>query len=96
MFIVEGIAFYIAPNNLANMFAASPSATANGKRMNLVVAETIRVLPIFLTNYPRLHSIMRGRTLVVRMIENYDKQNAVVREQTLEWNVLNAFLDARR
>lgn len=62
--------------------------------MNLIVAEAIRVLPILLADSPRLTHILRGRKLVVRMLDGYSTSpNAVVREDVLDWDFLNAIID---
>ncbi|QDV55163.1 hypothetical protein Mal33_11320 [Rosistilla oblonga] len=61
--------------------------------MNLIVAETIRILPFFLADYPDVHSHLIDRQLCVRMIGSYvDVQSKFRREYLLEWGVLKAML----
>ncbi|GAA4447157.1 hypothetical protein GCM10023156_08890 [Novipirellula rosea] len=65
--------------------------------MNLIISETIRVLPTLLTDSPSLTRILRGRRLVVRMLNEYSgSSNAVVREEVLAWDILNAIIDGDR
>lgn len=91
--ICDGIAFFIDPKNTSVAYAASPSSDHSDQRMNLVVAEAIRVLPAFLTDYPDLHSQLGGRKLCVRMIGAYtDVQSDFHRELLLEWDILDAVL----
>ncbi|WP_345319783.1 hypothetical protein [Novipirellula rosea] len=95
--IVDGIAFYLDPDDSSIAFAASPSATNTNERMNLIISETIRVLPTLLTDSPSLTRILRGRRLVVRMLNEYSgSSNAVVREEVLAWDILNAIIDGDR
>lgn len=61
--------------------------------MNLIVAETIRVLPIFLADYPELHPLIRGRKLAVRMTKCYSNTKSdVLRVVELEWDIVDAVL----
>lgn len=82
--IVEGIAFYVNPSDASVLFAASPSETTTDERMDLIVAETLRVLPIFLEQHPNLQEEVRGRTIVVRMIAAYDSADHILRERAVE------------
>lgn len=92
-FICDGIAFFIRPDNTDLVYAASPTSVFDDQRMNLIVAEVIRVLPNFLLDYPHLHAVLRGRKLCVRMIESYTAiQSDFRREQKLEWNIIDAVL----
>lgn len=69
--ICDGIAYSINRDDTSLDYAASPSSDFSDKRMNLIVAEAIRVLPYFLANYPDLHTQLWGRKLCVRMISEY-------------------------
>lgn len=61
--------------------------------MNLIVAETIRVLPIFLADYPELHPLIRGRKLSVRMTKSYSNpESDVLHVVELEWDIVDAVL----
>ena len=61
--------------------------------MNLIVSEVIRVLPSFLADNPEVHTHLRGRKLVVRMINSYtDKQTELRNEIVLNWDILEAVL----
>ncbi len=40
--------------------------------MDRNVAEVLRVLPDFIVENPQLHASLRGRRLVVRMIDQYE------------------------
>ena len=92
--IMDGIAFYLDPNDSSLVFAASPSGTNTNERMNLIVAEVIRVLPHLLADYSSLVRILRGLKLVVRMLDGYSSSSqAVIREKVLEWDLLDAIID---
>tara|TARA_A100000171_G_scaffold35246_1_gene33766 strand:+ start:199 stop:555 length:357 start_codon:yes stop_codon:yes gene_type:complete len=94
LLIVDGIAFYLDPKDTSIAFAASPSTTHTNERMNLIVAEAIRVLPMLLAESPSLTQILRGRKLVVRMLDDYsNSSNAVIREQVLDWDILSGIID---
>lgn len=62
--ICNGIAFFIDPNDPHVLYAASPSAEDSERRMNLIIAEVIRVLPNFLTDFPQLHPIVLDHVCV--------------------------------
>ncbi|WP_417737355.1 hypothetical protein [Rosistilla oblonga] len=92
--IIDGIAFYLDPSDSSVVFAASPSATNTNERMNLIVAEAVRVLPILLAESSSLTRILRGRKMVVRMLDDYSSSShAVIREEVLDWDILNAIID---
>ncbi|NNE00444.1 MAG: hypothetical protein HKN47_24260 [Pirellulaceae bacterium] len=91
--ICHGLAFFIDPDNASVLYAASPSSVHTPQRMNLVVAEAIRVLPTFLADHPKLHAQLRSRKLIVRLIDSYEcKQSEYQREVALEWDILDAVL----
>lgn len=78
----EGVSFFIDPDDQQRFYAALPSSVTSQTRMNAIVAEAIRVLPIFLVEYPELQEIAGGRRLVVRMIARYvDTQAQFVRQE---------------
>ncbi len=92
--IIDGIAFYLDPDDASVVFAASPSATNTTERMNLIVAESIRVLPLFLAESSSLTRVLRGRRLIVRMLGDYSNStHAVIREEVLEWDIINSIID---
>lgn len=92
--IFDGIAFYLDPDDSSAIFAASPSATNTTERMNLIVAESIRALPLFLAESSRLTRILRGRKLIVRMLDAYSSsKHAVIREEVLKWDIVNSIID---
>ena len=94
--ICNGIAFFIDPGDPGVLYAASPSAEDSERRMNLIVAEVIRVLPNFLTDFPQLHPQLRGRKIAVRMISDYSDTHSPFRRQlVLEWDILDAILSDR-
>ena len=85
--IVDGIVFYVDPNNSSVLFAASPSTKTTDERMNLVVAETIRALPYLFSRRPGLERLTRGRNLIVRLVGSYaETRGAVFREYSLDWD----------
>ena len=89
MVIVDGIAFYLDPKDSSVLFAASPSAKTTDERMSLVVTESIRVLPQLFLRRPILKRLVRGRTLVVRLVGSYaETHGTVFREETLDWNTV--------
>lgn len=89
--IHEGIAFFIDPANPLVAYAASPSTDQSDQRMNLIVSETIRVLPLFLADHPEVREHLRERKLTVRMIESYaEARSKCFREAALERNLLDA------
>ena len=62
--------------------------------MNLIVAETMRVLPVLLADHPSLTRILRGRKLVVRMLEDYtSSSHSVIREEVIEWDILDGIFN---
>lgn len=92
--IFEGIAFFIDPNDTAIAYAASPAADHGDRSMNLIIAETIRILPSFLAEHSDLQSHLVGRKLCVRMIDSYtDDRSEFHREHLLEWDLLEALLE---
>lgn len=85
--IVYGIAFYIDPDNASVLFAASPSTKNTDDRMDLVVAESIRALPYLFSRRPGLERLIRGRILIVRLVESYAEiRGSVLREYSLDWD----------
>jgi hypothetical protein len=92
-FVCEGIAFFIDPANPLVAYAASPSTDHSSLRMNLIVSEAVRVLPLFLADHPEVREPLRGRKLIVRMVNSYaDACSAYRCETALEWNILDAIL----
>ena len=97
--ITEGIAFYLDTDRFVGddksvcLCAASPSTVFTDKRMNFVVAEAIRVFPFFINENPHLKRWLRGRRLVVRLIESYDDANdQYKRQHALEWDFIAGVL----
>jgi hypothetical protein len=91
--ICAGIAFFIDLEDSTIAYAASPSSDFSEQRMNLIVSEAIRVLPLFLADHPELHAHLRGRNLTVGMFCNdYDHQSGFRRQVPLNWDILNAIL----
>ena len=87
--LVSGIMFYVDPAQEDLFIAASPSTVHTDERMDLVVAEAIRMLPVFLEEYPIAAKQIESRTLVVRIIEGYlDPPKKFVRETRLGWDHL--------
>jgi hypothetical protein len=66
-----GVAYLIELNDPSTLHAALPSSEATQERMERLVAEAVRVLPLFLATHPKVHPLLRGRRLCVRMIEIY-------------------------
>lgn len=81
--ICDGIAFYIDPDNPADLYAASPSADASQKRMELIIAESVRVVPLLLVDHPRLRGPISERRIVVRMISRYTDSQAEYNRQVV-------------
>lgn len=93
--ICEGIAFFITPEDPTTAYAGSPSTDISEQRMNLIVSEAIRTLPLFLAEHPDLHEYLRGRRLSVGILCNdYDKQPVFRHAKPLNWDILNALLSA--
>lgn len=93
LIVCNGIAFFIEPDDITIVYAASPSSDFSERRMNLIVSEVIRVLPLFLAEHPDLHPHLRGRRLTIGMfLEGYDKRFGFRRAVPLEWDLLNAIL----
>lgn len=91
--ICDGIAFFIDPEDESVAYAASPSVEHGERRMNLVVSETVRVLPLFLKDHPEVHEQLRGRQLVVRLVDDYAGASSTFRRQIpLEWRILDPLL----
>ncbi|TWT76753.1 hypothetical protein CA13_72510 [Planctomycetes bacterium CA13] len=86
--ICDGLAFFIDPDDASVLYAASPSVNTSDERMDLIVREAVRVLPIFLADYPAVLPIILGRKLIVRMIRRYqDKQAEYIRQVQLDAKV---------
>jgi len=91
--IHRGIAFWIDPGDSNTLFAGSPSSDLRDRRMNLVVAETIRVLPEFLFVYPEINETLVGRQLCVGLLNEYEvSPRHFLRERHLDWDFLSAIL----
>ncbi|MCC9603713.1 hypothetical protein LOC67_24450 [Stieleria sp. JC731] len=91
--IYEGISFFIDPDNPSELFAASPSVDHSQRRMNLIVAETLRLLPALLAEYPDFQGVMLGRKLRVRMIDSYqDSRCQYHTEYAIEWDYVSGFI----
>lgn len=88
-----GIAYFIDPELPSVLYASSPSSELGQERMNLVVAESIRFLPIFLAEHPELHPLIRGRKLTVQIASSYSSiKSNVLRDVQLEWEIVDAVL----
>lgn len=70
--LCEGIAFFLDPDDTETLHAATPPSLATEPRMRLVVNEVAYTLHVFLAENPHTHSCVRGRRLVVRLVESYD------------------------
>lgn len=89
----EGIAFFIDETESEILYAASASSDLSDRRLNLLVAETIRVLPHFVAANPDLIEFLSGRKLVIRVVNSYpDSQTDFLREISLDWDFLAAIL----
>ena len=92
MVVLEGIAFYVDPNEPKLLYAASPSSEVTQQRLNLVVSEAVRMLPYFLAEHPDFTDSLRDRTLAVRLISGYCTSNLeVLAQHQLEWDILSDF-----
>ncbi|UUO05079.1 hypothetical protein M4951_17015 [Blastopirellula sp. J2-11] len=92
--LAEGIAFYLDMDDSARLYAASPSTVHTDARLNLVVSEAIRLLPLFLSDNPTLQAYVRGRKLTVRLIDTYASNPAeFVREHIFDWDYIAAVLE---
>jgi hypothetical protein len=69
--LCEGIAFFIDLNDSETLYAASPSSLATKERMDLIVNEALRILPVFLVEHRSTRDALKQRRLVVRMITTY-------------------------
>jgi hypothetical protein len=67
-----GVAFIVDHDDPDRLHAALPSSEATEQRMRRNVDEVLRVLPDFIAENPNLHALLRGRNLVVRMIQTYE------------------------
>ena len=91
--LYAGIVFFVDPQEPNVLFAATPSADSTQRRLNLVVSETVRVLPMFLAENPQIEPYLVGRQLKVRLIhdyQNFDQDYSL--EYEFEWDVLTDFL----
>jgi len=70
--LFEGIAFFLDPDDADTLHAATPSSVATEPRMRLVVNEVAYTLHVFLAENPHTHPWLRGRRLVVRLVESYE------------------------
>ena len=85
--IVEGIAFYLEPENPQMVFGASPSTTTTSNRIELVVSEVQRILPDFMSQHCDLRYHFQTRQLAIRLIDDYESVRTKIKhEQTIEIN----------
>ena len=92
--MADGIAFYLDLADTGRLYAASPSSVHTDERLNLVVAEAIRVLPLLLRDNPDLQPHVHGRKLIVRLIGMYDDDSSTfAREYKLSGDYVSAVLD---
>jgi len=80
-------------------FAASPSADFSDERLDLVVSEAVRVIPMLLRDHWKIQQLLHGRQLVVRLIHSYsDGPTEFVheREVSFDWGHLSEFLEQAR
>lgn len=83
--ICDGITFFVDPDNLLDLYAASPSDDTSERRMELIIAESVRVVPLLLTDHPRLRALISRRRIVARMILRYsDSQAECIRQVTTD------------
>gem|GEM_PF-7095006 len=68
-----GVAFFVYPDEPSVLYAALPSSKVDEERMTALCNEAQRILPDFLHGHPKLHSLLRGRSMVVRMIDVYER-----------------------
>jgi len=94
--ILDGIAFYIDPNDPTRFYAASPSEIDSDERLDLVASETVRLFPRFLRSHSELYELVHGRVLTVRLITTYaDGPTEYSRERdlNLDWDYVSSFLE---
>lgn len=90
MIIFEGIAFFVDPSDDSLLYAASPSAETSDVRMNLIVAEIVRLVPQFAASHEYLQAILLNRKVAVCMVNSYgDKHAEFVREVLLDLDLLS-------
>jgi hypothetical protein len=70
--ICEGIAFSLDPKSRRVFYAASPSINHSDERMDLIVEEALRILPVFVNEYPELRAGVLSCNLCVQMIHGYN------------------------
>ena len=70
--IKEGIQFFVDPENQRALFAASPSAEVSQRKLDLVISEVKRVVPVLIEEYPGLRQFLGGREIYIRLIDTYD------------------------
>ena len=95
IFIFEGIGFFVDPEDPKMVYAASPSQELTNQRVNLVVSEAVRLLPLLLANAPpSLIPHLKGRKLAVRLVEDYAcARTSVLREHLFSWDVMSEMLN---
>lgn len=69
--LCEGIAYFIDRKSPKVLFAASPSTDESPEQMELIVAESLRLLPVLMAQHPALRRGIWRCKLRVRMIQYY-------------------------
>ncbi|MCM2373849.1 hypothetical protein [Aporhodopirellula aestuarii] len=85
--IVEGIAFFVDPNDSSVAIAVSPSAITTDDRMELVTSEATRVLPELFLRRRSFRNLIHGQKMTVRLVESYaEAKTSVRREHSVTWD----------
>lgn len=74
--ILEGIQFYIDPQEPGVLYAASPAKKISDTTVQLVIAEVRRLTPELIQLHPSMHSLLHGRKICVRLINTYEDGKA--------------------
>lgn len=89
----DGIGFFTLADEPAILYAVSASTDSTPRRMNLIVAETIRVLPYLIVDNPSSEQHLGGRKLVIRALRSYASYLTEFDQETkLDWDILSSLL----
>ncbi|MEM6471890.1 MAG: hypothetical protein AAF802_20185 [Planctomycetota bacterium] len=81
-FIVNGIVFHVDRNDPQYLFAASPSAKSDNARMELVIEEAIRSVPMLIEDFPQVRGIIQNRFLAIQLLDDYRVNGDRILRQT--------------
>lgn len=69
--VYYGVVFFVDPEDRDTLHVAIPLHESNAANLADCVDEVLRLLPLFLADFPDLHSSLNHRRCIVRLIRSY-------------------------